>query len=209
MQHAIKIEDLDKPKKYWDDIAEVLQDFLKDGIGFMNEWIEELECRRRDGFIPFSHNKGGYRGYHYGNQMDYYICPTYNFDKFNKACEHSYNYHIESCLEYDKDIDMDKEAFNKALDNDENWALELRNQYEMEMLGDEYCSTFFECMMKIVDDNNIEVSFFLCASDAPYHRGYDDSIEFDIEFSSINELKNKLNKILDDNRVKEFINIIE
>lgn len=43
-------------------MAKIIQSSLKEQIDFVDTdvSIETIECQRRDGFIPFSHNKGGY-----------------------------------------------------------------------------------------------------------------------------------------------------
>lgn len=200
--NALKIEELSYTENQANEITSVLKDFLINDIGFMSDCINEIECRRRDGFIPYSNNKGGLQAHEFRSQLDFYFQPT-SFEKFNEVCENTYNYVTECFLE---DAKISLEDYNKGLDQDDNDMLSLRE--EIEMSFGEYEMACFEVMLKIESTGNLFVGFFLNASDAPYFRGYDDSIEFDVEFNNIEDLKNKLDEITEDEKVQEFIGLI-
>lgn len=200
--HPIKVEDLNKPVEYWNEVADTFKDFLIDEIGFMSDWVQSFECRRRDGFIPYSSNKGGMKGYHYSDQLTHYFEPT-GFEKFDDECIKTYNYLIDTNLE---ESNISKKDYENGIDNDNQEMLDFRE--EIERSFGEYESSYFETMLKIEDDNTLYVYFGLFASDAPYHRNADSSFDFEINFNSVNELKKKLYKLLDDDRVKTFISIV-
>jgi hypothetical protein len=201
--NALKIEDLHYNETQANEIVEVLKDFLINDIGYLTDWVQDIECRHRSGFIPYSNNKGGLQAHEYRSQLDFYFCPTTNFKAFNNACEHTYNYLIDNMLEEEK---ISKEDYEKGIDNDDLDMVGLRD--EVEQSFGEYEAVCIETMLKMESTGNLYVGFFLNASDAPYFRGYDDSIEFDVKFSTIDELKTKLDKITDDKRVQEFIDIL-
>jgi len=200
---AIKIEDLNYSEKYAEQIETTLYDFLEDGIGYATkEWIQPINCRRYDGFIPYSNNKGGFQAHQYSDQLTHYFEPT-GFKKFDAVCENTYNYVIECGLE-DREISLGD--FNKGLDNNDYDMVSIRDEIE-ESFG-EYEQSCFETMLKIEDNNTLFVAFMLKASDAPYFRGYDDSLDFEIKFTNIFELKTELNKLLENKDVQTYINLL-
>ena len=202
--HAIKIEDLNKPESFWNDVSKTLKDFLIEDIGYyIKDWINPIECRRRDGFIPYSSNKGGFSAFHYGNQLDFYFQPS-GFDSFDSTCESTYNYVVECALEEHK---ISLEDYEKGILENNKEMLSIREDIEMNF--GEYESCMFETMLKIENDNTLFVSFMLKANDAPYFRSYDDCIDFEVKFNTINQLKKELNKIINDDRVQDFIKLIE
>lgn len=200
---AIKFEDLDYTEKYAEQVEAVLYNFLTDDIDYMTtEWIEPISCRRYDGFIPYSNNKGGFQARTYRGQLDFYFEPT-GFEAFDKACLYTYNYLTECYLEDNKISDKD---YQKGLANDDPDMINLRD--EIEQGYSDYDEACFETMLKLEDNNTLFVSFMPKASDAPYFRGYHHSIDFEVKFTNIFELKKELNKILDDKRVQNFIDIV-
>lgn len=201
--NALKIENLNYTEAQANEIIEVLKDFLINDIGYLRDRVQDIECRRRSGFIPYSNNKGGLQAHEYRCQLDFYFCPTTNFEKFNNACEHTYNYLIDFMLEEEK---IDKETYENGINNDDLDMIRLRE--EVEQSYGEYEAVCLETMLKMENTGSLYVAFFLNASDAPYFRRYDDKIEFDVNFSTINELKEQLDKITDDKKVQEFINIL-
>ena len=58
--HALKIESIDMNEIDATDLADFMKQQLET-IAHDTMNVEPIECRRRDGFIPFSHNNGGYR----------------------------------------------------------------------------------------------------------------------------------------------------
>lgn len=201
--HPIKVEDLNRPVEFWNKVADIFKEFLVDEMGHLPEWVGEFECRRRDGFIPYSSNKGGMRGYHYGDQLQYYFDNT-GFENFDKECEKTYDYIIDCFLD---DAKITREEYEKGIDNNDENMLNLREEAEQSFR--EYESTYFETMLKIEDDNTLYVCFTLSASDAPYHRGYDDIIEYEIKFNSVDELKEKLYNLLENDDVDSFRRLVD
>lgn len=202
--HALKVEDLNYTKKEADEIVKVLKNFLTDKIGYYEEsWINPVECRRRSGFIPYSNNKGGLQAYTYGDQLNYVFKPTSNFKGFNDSCQRTYDYCIEAALE-EEGITL--KDYNKALDNDCADMIAIRDEIEMNF--GEYEATCLETLLKLEGTGKLFVSFMLKASDAPYFRNYDDCIDFDIKFNTVDELERKLDELTLNDKVQEFIDLI-
>ena len=188
MKHAIKIEDLDLSKNEADQLETVCHNFLRE-TGYSNDRIETIECRRRDGFIPHSHNKGGLEARSY---LDQHCLPNGNtgFDNTDKILEKYYQYNLDSYLQ-DNDL--------KELDE---------SHYES---FDDYClngEDTIEFMTRIMFNSESEctVHFFVSASDSPYHRQHDDYFEHSIEFKNASDLKKQLDKLNKESFIKCFKN---
>jgi len=95
MKHAIKIEDLDMSEKLASEYEKVIREFLRD-LGYSMGRIDAFECRRRDGFIPNSYNKGGLEGVCYRSQFLSYGAT--GFKKTDAALRRRQGYDLESFL---------------------------------------------------------------------------------------------------------------
>lgn len=188
MKHAIKIEDLDLSKDQADKLETVCHNFISD-LGYSNDRIEAIECRRRDGFIPHSHNKGGLEARSYLLQYSLTNGLT-GFTNTDKVLDKNYQYNLESYLQDNNLTELDESHYESF---------------------DEYCrdsDDTIELMTRIMFNSESEctVSFFVSASDSPYHRQYDDYFEHTIEFKNASDLKKQLDKLNKESFIKCFKN---
>jgi hypothetical protein len=201
MNLAIKNESLEYSNEYALEVNKVLKCFIEENFMIHEAWVNEIECRRRDGFIPYSNNMGGYTSCNYGCQLHDYFCPT-GFENYDKVCVDTYDY-VTKCYLEDRKISI--EEYNKALDNNCTDMISIRD--EIEMGFGEYEGSCYKAMLKLEHEDTLYVAFTLSASDAPYFRNYDDIIEFEITFNNANELKQKLNNLLSHSDVNAFIGV--
>lgn len=192
-EHSIKIEDLDMDRKLADQYLTVIKDFLTD-LDFSKDRIGSFECRSRDGFSPFSHNKGGLEGVSY-------LYSSYNDTGFEKVDEiqHKYRQRAYDAWFEENKIDKTKVSYQDLTSDQQD---DLAN-FETEYLSDD--SIQFQARVMITSDTTANVDFYISASDTPYHRSSDDRLELEIDFKSPAGMKRKLNAILKKDFVKTFI----
>lgn len=184
--HALKLEELDLKINKANKIVAVLNEFLTD-LEFDQERIESIECRRRDGFIPYSHNKGGLQASSYIDQIRAEIEKT-GFKNTDKTLDKYYENDLKSYL------------------TDNNLTELTEDHYES---FDEYRSSgedtvLFSAQLVLNDDNNLTIFLDVSAKDSPYHRQYDDRLEFKVNFKTVKDLENQLAEILLDENVLTF-----
>jgi len=184
VNHALKIEDLDLTKRTADAIVKAVQEFMLE-LGYTKERISELDCRRRDGFIPFSHNKGGLEAIAFIDLYSAYSMGGVGFDNADATIVKYYEYCLESLGLKD--------------------AKELTDE-QHDQIG-QSCSedtVLFSLDAMLIDEHTLNLRFCVCAKDTPYHRQYDDLIDIDVEFKNVTELKKKLKKLLKNEDIKMF-----
>jgi len=189
--HNIKIEDLEMSKEYADQIESELSDFLED-LGFSKDRIEGLECRSRDGFSAYSHNKGGLGAISY---LDRNSLPNGSLG-FKNA---------DATIEKYADMDLKNFAEENSISEDYNeWSEEQQNAFSEYQHNGEENSILLSVDMMLNSDTELNIRMCVCVKEAPYHRQYDDLIEFNIEFKSLAGLNQKLNRILKNRDVMKF-----
>jgi hypothetical protein len=187
VNHPIKLEDLNMSLKLGNEYELVIREFLE-ALGFQDERIESCECRRRDGFIPYSHNKGGLSGYSYQSQS---IHESTGFNKVDEVIEKGRKYN-EEYFRSDNNIDKDAELTE--------YQLELL--YEYEQNSDDTIQ--FQARVLMTSETTANVDFYISASDSPYHRSSDEKLELSIKFKTSKGMKRKLNAILKKDFVQNF-----
>lgn len=189
MKHAIKIEDLDLSQNEADKLEIVCHNFLSD-LGYSNDRIEAIECRRYDGFIPYSHNKGGLvaRSYMLQNCLPN---GSTGFDNTDKVLERYEEQDLKDFLSDHNLTELDYD--NEAL---------LAQWYDYRQNSDDT----IEIMARIMFNSETECTLYISvsASDTPYHRSSDDYMEESIEFKNASDLKNKLNEYLKESFIECF-----
>lgn len=198
MNHAIKIESLDKPQEYWDKVGELVKEFLIDELNFTDNRVQEIECRSRDGFMPYSSNKGGYQAHSYGSQLDAYFEPT-DFEEYDKLCVETYDEKLKDAL---KENNLTQEVYDKGISNDDKDILAIREEFE------QYCSDYdssaIQAMFKIENDTTIYFYVGIGGRDAPYFRSFESSFDHEITFDSIEELETKLETLTECEKVRRI-----
>lgn len=144
---------------------------------------EEFEYRRRDGFIPHSHNKGGIdfigitslssligSGSHFNTSIEDNVNTSW--EEEIKNAEESFK---EEKIEYTDDDIYDR-AYDHGCDEYNGYAFRVRIMYE---------------------GNNKVCVHYGWDLDAPYYRWKNKTKgEFEISFKTISGLRRQLNKIL-------------
>lgn len=178
--HALKIESLDISRKYADEIDLAIYYFLDD-LGFDHDRIENVMCRSCDGFIPFSHNKGGLEAYCY--RLQYNCFEDTGFENTDKTLTKYY------------DNDYNDFLVSEGITSDEfDGDQVLRDKFD-DMRDSDDSTVQFHVRVMITSETTATVCAFVDAKDTPYHRTYDDLFEQEITFKSIAGLKQKLNRI--------------
>lgn len=188
--HAIKIESLDMSFARANAILEVITDFAND-LGFDDYRIKPLDCRSRDGFSPYSHNRGGLECIAFDSQYSVNARGGCGFDKTDATLENTIKYILE-CFLADKKLE--------SMDYSNEDLVDELSYYE----NDSDDTVMFGLDIMLTSENSLNLRFTISAKDSPYHRQYDDLFEFDVDFRTPNSLKNKLIKISKDLNVKQF-----
>jgi len=200
--HALKVERLPFTEREADKIIEILRDFAT-SIGYQQDRIDSLDCRRRDGFIPFSHNHGGLECVSFTSQYHLQFEGT-GFENADKT--------LEKYREYDKGYFVES---NPEVPKDEaKWTESHYEMFDEYRQNDDEATVLFslDIMHQGIDDDGtqcINLRFCVCVQDAPYHRQFDDKIDIDIEFKTLAELKARLDKVLKQNDIGMFIDLVE
>lgn len=211
--HALKIETISNlDQSTADSISEMLKEFCIEVLD-SSDRINEIECRRRDGYIPHSWNKGGWENYGY-TSVDMVMGSGYSTgsDTFDSLIEEYYCTELKECWERfcdDKGIDAAKDLDDLS----DELKDEYYNDYEDSWFDAEYNSVQVEIQARYLGYeagiHTISLNVFLCASDAPYHRKSDDDLEIEITFRSLKSkrFQTKLKKAV--SKCKEFIGNLE
>lgn len=189
-KHPLKIESLDMPVKKADTIAEIMKEFFI-GLGYQKEKIEPLECRFRDGFVPYSHNKGGFEAVAFTDQAS---VDSTGFKNADETLDRYYKYDLEN-------FKADKK-YRKM--NEKRW--DEFYEYRRE---DDQATIMFSGQFILNSENEATLYLDVCVKDTPYHRQVDDRLTFNLNFKTENSLKNKLKKILKDVNVKQFARCLD
>lgn len=189
-----------------------------------DECIESIECVSRDGFIPFSHNRGGLTYRNFTDLMSYYgsghRCNHAEADKeIEKQIEYSLKLASEATFEKFKSI-MEARKITKEectycnLEELEkkfpelNKAVQYIQEAELECLGDSDSSIMHEFrFMYHGEINGIHHASVSTAinTEGPYHRTHiswapnvfcEGSKEIEITWRTESGLKRKLIKVL-------------
>jgi hypothetical protein len=179
--HALKLEDLEIRLEVANEYVEVMRDFLSE-LGFSDERIDSFECRHRDGYSPYSHNKGGIEGIAYRGQTD--CCQNTGFENTDEVLERNSNYLLET---FAKENGLDVSKYDGWTDE------QLNNWWEYERSDED--TVQFQARIMFTSETTANVDLYVSASDSPYHRRSDDKLEIEIEFKSVNGLKQKLNRL--------------
>lgn len=196
MRHAIKIEDVDVNKETADAIIETLKDFAE-SLGYSSDRIDDLECRSRDGFMAYSHNKGGIACVAFRDQ--YSCCENTGFKNADATLSKYWKYDFEN-IQQEKNWAKDYSDWN---DEQQEYLDQARSEYSE-------ASVLFgmDCMYQGVERgiHSLNLRLTVSVKDAPYHRQYDDLIDIDVTFRTVASLKNKLNKLLKTKDLNKFSN---
>lgn len=188
-KHALDLESLEIPLKVANEYVVVMQDFLE-SLNFSVDRITAVECRRRDGFIPYSHNHGGLDGYAYRDQ--YSACQSTGFDNTDTVLMKNSDYNLKMFLEDHpelKDVDYC------------DWSNDVQDEYSnYESESDDTIQ--FQARVMFTSETTANIDFYVSASDSPYHRSSDDKLELEVEFKTPAGLARKLKAILKNDFVK-------
>lgn len=150
-----------------------------------NESVSQLEFERRDGFIPFGHNRGGIDFITYVDILSLY----------------GSGYHIGTKIEnfvYDQVTEAFSEAVKQNPDLNENNEKDREKLYEIsdESLMDEYSLLAWRIRI-MYEGNGLVMIYSGWDKDAPYFRwqGKTD-LEQKIKFKDKRDLKAKLKKAI-------------
>jgi hypothetical protein len=181
---------------------------------------EEIECRGRDGFIPYSHNRGGVdvSGFcDLGGMWGSGYMPTNDKarERIEKLIEQAHKDASETFFERHKAL---FEKYNLTIEDANYHRIEeienspnpefdgLANEFselEMESLSGDYSSVMYQyrIMYHGKDERGVHsmtVFASISATDAPYHRSSDSCGEVLITWKRGRALKAKLAKALRD-----------
>jgi len=180
---ALKNESLNLPPHAINEIDSLMYTVTKRVRAIINcavgvsPQIEAIECRTRDGFIPYSQNKGGYE-----IELPLHSCQVCDIDFYDEYNE--YMEYLHDCLSDEEKL-MDDEAQSDRINAMDDEAMAL---------------IYFSIQLN--DENTATIKFGVYFSDAPYFRKETDKDtvnEEEIEFNSVTELSDKLNKFIKEN----------
>jgi hypothetical protein len=191
--HALKIESLDIEVTVADQIESVLHNFLTD-LGYSTDRIDPLECRSRDGFSPFSHNKGGLEAIAFKDQYYCQIEGT-GFENADNTLNKYYDFDLEN---FERDTDLDLPS------NRDDWTEDHWTAFDEYRQEDYQATVLFGCDLMLTGESELNIRLTICVKDAPYHRQYDDLIEVDLEFTSVKDLESQLESLIKRTDVTRF-----
>ena len=192
---------------YFDQLDEAAQAVVKE---FARQFVdadynvEDIECRRRDGFIPHSWNRGGIEA-HRHEDLGYFWGGGYSvgvkaaqkvIDKWTDiALKDAKESFIEKYAEVLSDLEVpnDKVDFHGLRELGHIQLSEEFGEYENEHLYGEYSSTLHTVRILYNGDNKWTVAVLHRISDAPYHRTCDGFKEWKFTASTVKQLTSKLN----------------
>lgn len=195
--------------EYFDQLPTEMQSVAREFLAQFAEYepgIEDIECRRRDGFIPYSWNRGGLQLYEY-RDLNYFWGGGYSvgipkaqvrIDFYvNEALNDAKKAFIERYAEELSDLELTHDEINYH--NLEDKGLhELANEfckYEQEFTQGEYNGTRHSIRVLYSGEGEFNVEVFHSVSDAPYHRSCDGSKRWEFNAFNALQLKHELEKI--------------
>lgn len=209
MNNAIKIEDFPAlTSKKIERVDELLREIGLDLLG--TDRVQEIECRHRSGFSPYSWNKGGWQNHSY-TSIDYLMGTGYSMGngKFDSIVENIYYREIEEAYKTfleQKKIDLDA-TWDDLTEKQQNDYQNFESEWFYN--ADGYLDICVEYQGRYLNYNKgchtISLNIFLNATDAPYFRGSDEDIEIVLSFRDIDSklFQKKLKKA-----IKELENFI-
>ncbi len=194
-EHAIKIEDLDITTEQADAMEVIFHNALRD-MGYSKDYIEAVECRHRDGFKPYAHNKGGLEARCYLDQYTANLMYT-GFTNTDEVLDKNEKYDLECFL-------LENEL--TEIDHDNEEQLQQYNEY-CQNTND---TVEFMTRFMVLSENEVTLFMSVSASDSPYHRTSDDNKEIKIKFKTLSQLEIKIKKAISGHFAKAMkSNIIE
>lgn len=194
MNHAIKIEDLNIEQTKADLMVETFKDILLE-LGFDESRINNIECRSRSGFIPYSHNKGGVNavcfaqnshlrgsGYDYGSGV---------IQQWDEKIHEFYNEEHPGKLRYLNQFWAGKREDSALMQR------VLDHYYEYIDGDSDYDSTMFEVRFMVQSDGTVDVDVFGCTFDAPYFRSSDYNEHKNFEFKDVESFTKQVMEFLE------------
>lgn len=195
-----------------------------DGYKSDKEALESVECRSRDGFIAFSHNKGGLMYRNFCDLMDYFgggYTPAHEgaSKEIERQIELGFSSLAESVFADNKALlesknltvkDCEYHKINELAEKDEDLqdVLQQISDGENEVLGGTENSVMHEIRFMyhgLVDGKHSASVSAAVNTEGPYHRSSiswapgvfcEGAKEVEIEWSNQTELKEKLTKAL-------------
>lgn len=234
MNRALKFS-LDNETGYFDSLPQSTQDLIREAIldaaqnrrgpeGWKSddECLEDIECRRRDGFIPFSHNRGGLVYQNFSDLMAYWgggysVAHSGADAQIQRQIESSLNYAKESILEKHgealkaKGITPDNLNYHSLYDTEDEdlqRIAEYLSKAEHDNLSGDDSSIMheFRVMYHGLEDGEHRASVSAAVNtEGPYHRSHiswapnvfcEGSKEVEITWKTEKQLKARLTKAL-------------
>lgn len=196
-----------------DDNYETLGQPVKDTIeSFVNDIlttdrkIDSIEFKRRDGFIPFSHNRGGILKTGFTDLMCFWGSGLDSgSEKFNDKVQEHIDYSLKKALDDFKDdfkeelksIPENQLNYHDLNDSGHTELAEKLSGYEYEALMGDYSQVMADCRFMYHGDNTASISVGLHSSDAPYFRDKlcDAALEVEIEWNTLADLQKQLDEL--------------
>lgn len=198
MMHAIKIEDLNIEKTKADEMVETFTEILLE-VGFSSNRIENVSCRSRDGFSPFSHNKGGIQAYVY--TMTSYLRGS-GYDYGDGVISKWDEYQHES---YERDHPKLWRFLNQFWDGkrkDSQLVQTTLEHYYNYIDGcSDYDTTQFGVRFMVKPDGTVDVDIFGSTMDAPYFRTSDYNDHINVEYKNKKQFTKEVMEFLQGDEV--------
>jgi hypothetical protein len=213
---------IETKKTYFDELPEEMQlvvadfleavkvhneEFMYTGDRIRFDDLDEVECRRRDGFIPHDYNKGGLQLNGWLSLYDFYFGEFHLGGKAGKVIKQMSDISLKMARETfieqnsasmtkfnlkEKDIDYHK-LYEKGLSAlAERWS-----EYEMENLNSDQESTLHQVRVMYDGQGTFAIDVMHRISDAPYHRTCDAFKEFKVKANDVDSLVKGLAKVYD------------
>lgn len=218
---TFEVESFDDAPCYFGELSEEMQLVVADWLQHIEEErnefycserltfgdIEEVECRRRDGFIPHSWNKGGLELQAYASQFDFWIGELSLSGKAGRVVKSV----IKTSLQFASENFLDKYteemkaigitkpsqiSYQKLVDKGSDLAEEFC-EFEDENLRSDQESTLHQIRVVFTGIDTFQIDVMHRISDAPYHRTCDGFKTFEVKAKDAETLIKGLSKISD------------
>ena len=204
---------LEQEEEFSKTMKELISDSLDnvDDIDSDNT-VEEIESKRRDGFIPHSFNCGGWtvRAFKYVSSIRGSGC-SFSSDEANSKIDELIDYSLK--LGRDEFIDQNRDKlkeknipeesvnYSDLYDLGHGELAELLDEFETAGLDEDTVMLEVRCMYHGVDEEGIHSASVDAAInwETPYHRSGKNNevyVEQEIEFSTVDELKANLSSAI-------------